>query len=210
MQKKYGLALALLLAFLGYKYIWMHPRSVATAAPVDIHLEPVQKVLQTPLTVQIKRGGKKFTIDMHHSYEISGEVLSSEHYDLSWTNDFFDVDTGLIWGPKIEQLKEDFTFHQSGRWLFWRWDKKFPKDYTDYVGLHVSNNHLIPAEGHKQLGRAIRWIGEGDHVRIKGYLVDIKGTRFLQKSSTTRSDHGNGACEIIWVTELQIGTKIYR
>ncbi len=68
-----------------------------------------------------------------------------------------------------------------------------------------SNNHLIPNDD--AVREKIHNIKEGDYVRIEGYLVNIYGQKndghyFKWNTSTTRSDTGNGACEIIYVTNV--------
>ena len=55
----------------------------------------------------------------------------------------------------------------------------------------------------------------GDQIYAKGYLVNYShsGGRFTRNSSATRDDKGNGACEIIFVTEYQIlkhGSTVWR
>jgi hypothetical protein len=87
-------------------WAWSSPAS----APVVLDLEPVQEPLDPPERVEVERGGRRFVIEKLARYEHSGEVLSATSYDLAWTNDFFDVDVGTIWGPRREALKERFTF----------------------------------------------------------------------------------------------------
>ena len=48
----------------------------------------------------------------------------------------------------------------------------------------------------------------GDHIKIKGYLVNVtasnsKNDVIWWNSSTIRSDTGDGACELIYVTDLE-------
>ena len=52
----------------------------------------------------------------------------------------------------------------------------------------------------------------GDQIKIKGYLVDYKvakdgQTLFTRGTSTTRTDNGNGACETIYVEDVEIIRK---
>ena len=45
----------------------------------------------------------------------------------------------------------------------------------------------------------------GQIVTISGYLVDISGPDgFVWNTSMTRSDKGNGACEIVYVEALDV------
>ena len=71
------------------------------------------------------------------------------------------------------------------------------------VNRHSANNHLIPADG--EIKKEISKIRKGDIVEITGYLVSLKATNpegetYDWNSSLTRTDTGNGACELIYVT----------
>ncbi|MBL8921131.1 MAG: hypothetical protein JNJ54_19870 [Myxococcaceae bacterium] len=190
------------------------PRAWSSPArePVSLELEPVQEPIEPPERVAVTRGGRAFVIEKLYRYEHSGEVLSATAYDVAWTNEFFDVDVGTIWGPTREALKQRFTFQQMGRFLFWRTDSMPTEEERLDVTRHIANNHLIPAEGSTHLARAVRFIREGDVVRIKGSLVRIldEGGGVLATSSVVRDDTGAGACEIVWVDELQIGSRVFR
>jgi hypothetical protein len=68
----------------------------------------------------------------------------------------------------------------------------------------LSNNHLLPAD--PLVADAVRKARKGDQVRFKGWLVSYgqKGTPYSRGSSTVRNDRGNGACEVVYVTEFEI------
>ncbi len=190
------------------------PRLLSTAAPhaVVLDTDPVQTPMEPPEQLTVLRDGRVYRVEKQHAYEVQGEVLSASSYDVTWTNDFADVDVGLIWGPRRKQLKDRFKFFQMGRWLFWRTDTEPSQEDRAEVTTHISNNHLIPAEGSQHLGWAFRRISKGDVVRLKGWLVRItsaKGDVYAQ-SSTRRDDTGDGACEVVWVEELQVGNRLFR
>jgi hypothetical protein len=45
----------------------------------------------------------------------------------------------------------------------------------------------------------------GQIATIGGYLVDVRGPGgFLWNTSLTRTDTGEGACEIVWVDTLEV------
>ncbi len=57
-------------------------------------------------------------------------------------------------------------------------------------------------------------VKKSDLVRIEGFLVNVTGVdaknRVINwKTSTTREDTGNGACEIIYVSKLRLNNNIY-
>jgi hypothetical protein len=198
------------LAFVGYRFVL--PRLWSRPAPSAVVLEgePRQAPLEPPQRLTVTRGERQYVVEKLFDYEISGEVLSASTYDVTWTNDFADVDLGLLWGPKRAQLKERFKFFQMGRWLFWRSETQVSEEERGEVGRHISNNHLIPSEGSKHLARAFRMLRKGDEVRLKGALVRISGPDGpVADSSTVRDDTGDGACEVVWVDELQVGGRIF-
>lgn len=212
MRRLIPVAIAALVLYLGYTQIYMRPRAVARGETIDVSAEPQQAALPSPEVVPVAFDGKNYFVEKHHKYEISGEVLSVETYNVAFKSEFFDVDLGLIWGPRVADLKQRYTFNQGGRWLFWSSKDPVSDDERRYITAHISNNHLIPAEGRGNLVKAVRWPGRGDKVRIAGYLVTIKNPSggVAVASSMSRDDSGAGACEVIWVEEIQINDRIYR
>lgn len=212
MRKLMVLAVFALLVYLLYAKVWQRPAASERGEAIDVVAEPVQQPLPARQVVEIVRDGTHYRVEQHHRYEISGEVLASASYPLFFSSDFFVVDLGLIWGERREELKQRYSFQQGGRWLFWRSDGPVSDAERRYITAHISNNHLVAAEGRPNLEKAIRWAAPGDFVRIRGFLIDIVGAgdQRVARSSVLRTDQGDGACEVIWVEELQIGDKIYR
>lgn len=206
------IVVALLLGWTAWHWGVQRPGGAVPGPTLDIRQEPFQEALAVPLGTVVERGGRRFLVEMTHRYEIQGRVLSAESYSVAWTSDFYDVDLGLLWGDRWEDLLERYRFHQDGRWLFWRTRDEVSDEERAYVTSHVANQHLIPREGSRRVDKAIRWADKGDLVRIRGYLVGIldDAGQEVARSSTVRSDSGNGACEIVWVEEIQIGGKVYR
>jgi hypothetical protein len=212
MQKYVSMAVIGLVVYLAYNHIYMRPWPVQTHLPADPTVSPIQIPVEGTSPVDVTRNGKAYRVTKMFVYEVSGQVLMAKRYSIAYRSDFYYVDLALVWGNRIKEILRDFSFFQGGRWLFWRTDKPIGRAERAYITEHISNNHLMPAEGYANIDRAIRWIREGDDVTIKGYLVSIKGLQdsFTLISSTTRTDTGNGACEIIWVEEVKIGNRIYR
>lgn len=203
---------AILLLSLAWRWLWIRPAGGEHAPEVDVRREPLQKELEKPRVIRVERDGRVFQVQLTHEYEVSGLVLSRESYDLTWTNDFFDVDLGLIWGEDVEELRQKYKFHQDGRWLYWRSQGPVSELERARITQHIGNQHLIPREGSRRIAHAIRWVGKGDRVRIRGFLATILDSAWqpVARSSTRRDDTGAGACEIVWVEEIQIGGRVYR
>jgi hypothetical protein len=121
-------------AFVAVQKLRACPRGGNAAPPIDISGEPEQEELPTELPVTVTRGDRTFTIHRTHRYAIAGRVLSASTYDFAWTNDFFDVDLGLIWGDHVEDMLGRYTFYQDARWLYWRSDRPVSDQVRDRVG----------------------------------------------------------------------------
>jgi hypothetical protein len=203
---------AVALAALVWWVILPRAWSAPAAEPISPDAAPVQEALEAAEPLVVERAGRRYLVHKQFAYDVLGVVLSASSYDVTWTNDVADVDVGLLWGPRREALKERYKFFQMGRWLFWRTETQVTNEDRAEVTRHSSNNHLIAPEGSKRLGWAFRRIAQGDLVRLKGSLVRItsgEGTLYAQ-SSTSRDDTGDGACEVVWVDELQINGRVFR
>ena len=63
--------------------------------------------------------------------------------------------------------------------------------------------HFIPAN--VQVTRELMRVESGDTVRFRGYLVEISSMDgWKWRSSLTRNDTGNGACELVLVDDLTV------
>ena len=155
--------------------------------------------------------GYEVSIYATYSYEIEALVVHvKNYYGISMQSRLSPRDVALAWG-KVAELndKVDFNWKQHNRWVHWRinnWEDLALVGGEDYVNSHISNNHLIPAD--RSVRRKVKRLKTGDHVKIKGYLVNVdaenkSGKIITWDSSTTRDDTGDGACEVIYVTDIQ-------
>ena len=63
--------------------------------------------------------------------------------------------------------------------------------------------HMIPADG--AIAGRLKDVRPGQVVRIQGWLVEARaGDGWRWRSSLTRNDTGAGACEVIFVRDLQV------
>jgi hypothetical protein len=188
-----------------------YPRGGHAAAPLALGDEPRQEELDKPIPVTVQRGGHTFFVIKTHRYALTAQVLSAHAYDWVWTSDFYDVDLGVAWGDQVRRLTDTYTFYQDARFLFWRSEGPVADAERDYLTTHVGNVHTLPAERKPQVGRALRSVRTGDRVSLDGYLVVIQdaGTNELARSSTVRTDTGNGACEVMWVDRLQVNDTVW-
>ena len=103
------------------------------------------------------------------------------------------------------------TFSQDSRFAYYQWTGNL-----EFNGYQFSNNHLIINS--KDLERKLQSLNTGDQVKIKGKLVDVvavntdkvnqeKPESYQWCTSTIRTDAGAGACEIIYVEDIQVLQK---
>ena len=153
--------------------------------------------------------GYQVQIKYKYTYVINALVVSTHDYKGAQIADkLAPKDVALAWGKVAANNGSiDFHWRQSGRWYYWQaYEALEPVGGIDGVNFHSSNNHLI-AEN-QSVKTAIKKIKTGDVIRLTGYLVNVNannpdGSIFWWNSSTTRKDSGDGACEVIYVTDVE-------
>lgn len=92
------------------------------------------------------------------------------------------------------EIIKQIVITQCNRFYHWHVDS-FPIPHEE-IETHSANIHMIPATD--DIGRRLKSIRPGEIVHVKGYLVEINGKDgYHWRSSLTRSDTGDGACELI-------------
>ncbi|HTG34826.1 MAG TPA: hypothetical protein VLB76_18035 [Thermoanaerobaculia bacterium] len=191
---------------LGY-FALTRPRASGSGDPVDWSREPIQEPTDRPAFAVDTRKGE-MTLEPRAAFDISALVAADERYRADDGAFLVPVDLVMTWGKLQEEpFKSKVSYGQMARYYFWR------TSATDldlrYVASHSANMHMIPANGNVR--RALLAVGGGDPVRVHGLLVNAKrADGFYWNSSLTREDTGPGACELVWVEEIQIGRKVYR
>lgn len=145
-------------------------------------------------------------------YKINGRVVDVERYYSKDVKDRLSSrDIALGWGVlSTKESKNKIKWSSTGnRYLSW---KASDNEWCQNVGGESviisshSNNHLIPSNN--EIKRKIESINKGDYVQIEGYLVEVdwsnpEGDYIKWTTSTSRSDVGNDASEIIYVTGIK-------
>lgn len=178
-------------------------------------LDTSQDPLQTPcpsaetIVMEIKNG--TFTVTPMAEYKLAGIVVSKNSYSDDWDGKISPIDLGIAWGKLAEPESGRYiTFSHSHRWYHYRWKEGSPFD-TSYVIAHSANNHIIPAN--ENIYRALKVLKKKDRVVLEGSLVNLKGTYrgrpVTWNTSLSRTDTGNGSCELFYVSKVRIETKVY-
>lgn len=135
-------------------------------------------------------------------FVISARVLSTEDYWMGREAELSPVDLALGWGRMAEPaILENIKIRQSSRWYYWSTDN-FPIPRRE-IETHSANMHMIPAND--DIKDQLKAIDENQVITLAGSLVRADAADGWQWiSSLTRDDTGNRACELFYVTDVQV------
>jgi hypothetical protein len=138
-------------------------------------------------------------------FSIEARVLSTKHYKIGREADLAPVDLALGWGHMSDEaVLARIEISQSGRFYFWRTDE-FPIPREE-IETHSANMHMVPAD--QLIERQLEQVRPGQVVTISGQLIEAQASDgWRWRSSLTREDTGNGACELVLVRSLVVINK---
>jgi len=198
------LALALAAA-LGYHY-WKGQRPIQVEMPPPVALRavpetgvPLQRDLASPPVFRVNG----YTLTGLAEFSIGARVILAKHYSSDREADLAPVDLALAWGPMADpRVLAAMSFSQSARFYHWRYESAPPIPHRQ-IEKNSSNMHLIPSS--RQMARLLNDIKPGNLVRMRGYLVRAEAQDgWTWTSSLTRDDTGGGACELIFLQDLEV------
>ena len=150
-----------------------------------------------------------YVIEPLAEYDISGLIVT--HNDPGGWGDIYHDDSSvdfrdlcLIWGSNLNSvIFENFEF----------WSEPWTCNARTYSDAAVQafdlsalgNNHLLSAD--QEVQQTINSARIGDQIHLKGLLIDYypPGMKeYGRRSSLTRDDTGNGACEVMYVQSAEI------
>ncbi len=173
---------------------------------IPVTHEPGVLAPNAPIQGQAKEGlmfmHDDYVIQPLATFDIKARVLSRKRYLMGRETELAPIDLALGWGQMSdEQILENFSISQSGRWYWWRADP-LPIIRQEVI-RSSANMHLIPADDYVK--RQIKKVRRGSIVQFTGYLVEVKGDDgWRWRSSLSREDSGNNACELVYVQDFQI------
>ena len=206
------LALLLTAALVGWWRSPLGPHRVRAAEPaagaaVNCPAPPGVPAFHAPLQSALPAGLAAFrlrpaTLQPLAGFSVDARVLSRQDYDSGREADLSPTDLALGWG----RMREDavlarLDISQSGRWYRYRWSDA-PPIPVDEIVRSSANMHVIPAN--EDVARALADVREGDRIRLDGWLVEADAPDgWTWRSSTTREDTGDGACEVVYACSLR-------
>lgn len=199
----------------GCTLIDRRPRPASfSKVPIDPGQEPFQKTYPVDLEIPIivKINGRQSLIIPKADYRIAGRVVSKRHYYMDWYAKVAPVDLALAWGPMAtHQYDKYVSYSHSDRFYHYEYTHDSPVD-KNFIGTHSANEHLIPANSY--IAKVLKSIKLDEIIELEGYLVNVVGQdgddgEVLLQSSLTRTDTGDGGCELVYVKKVRIGDHVY-
>ncbi len=186
----------LLLAAIAYGY-WSGQRPLTYPPGVLIPSDPEQ----SPETGARPIEYHNFQLKPLAHFTVEARVLHRKVYRYDRQASLVPVDLALGWGPMSDQSVLDrLSISQSMR-CYWYEYQLPPPIAPDQIVSHSTNLHVIPAND--EVARHCRVLRTGALVHLSGELVEARGAELgTWRSSLSRTDTGNGACELMWVTEV--------
>ncbi len=143
-----------------------------------------------------------FMITPLAKFSLKALVLSRENYYFGRESDLSPVDFTLGWGQMSDQsIIDQISISQGSR--RYRWKTRNRGLSPVMIETSSANMHIIPASD--EVEATLDEVYRGSIVTMTGYLVKVTaddGWRW--KSSLTRKDVGDGACELFWVENILV------
>lgn len=171
----------------------------------------ISRALKDPVQTNLPLGkGISFNeghIDFLARYDITARVLKKQYYYFGKNAQISPLDLALGWRRMSDpRVYGQLRITQSGRFYYYYWSDAPPIPVQDIVNSSA-NTHIIAAtyEVSEQLSK----VNEGQVVNLRGYLVYYRedhpdGSWWQWRSSMTRADSGDGACELVYVQGVTI------
>ncbi len=147
---------------------------------------------------------KDFSITPLADFTLTARVLSRADYNYDPTSSISPTDLAMGWGRMSDSaVLAKLDIEQSSRWYTYRWGAEGPPIPKDEIIRSSANMHMLPADD------TVRWmlkkVRPGDVVHLEGELIEAHSTNGgVWRSSMTRDDSGDGACEVVYVRRLVV------
>jgi hypothetical protein len=170
--------------------------------------------------IQIDKANKPFTSTVKKveysiapvaDYELRGVVVSRHDSASFWDvlhsewNDHLNVaDLCIVWGNNLNSdVYRELAYH-NGQFTC-NYSASSGEVFTRFNENEISNNHILTDD--PAIAKQIRRLNIGDQVMLRGVLAKYShnsGGQFVRGTSTVRTDRGNGACETVYVSDVQV------
>jgi hypothetical protein len=160
--------------------------------------DPVQYEAE-PSETPIEDG--KFQLTPLAHFALDARVLHRKIYRYDTGANLVPIDLAVGWGAMSDQtVLDQLKITQSSRFFWYQWRDQPPIPPAEIVS-HATNLHLIPSTD--AIAAQCKALRTGDLIHLSGVLVEATGPKIgTWRSSLSRTDSGNGACELVWVEEV--------
>ena len=137
-------------------------------------------------------------------FSVEARVLGREDYHMGREATFSPTDLALGWGRMADdEVLAKLQISQGGRWYRYRWQDQ-PQIPADEIARSSANMHIVPAND--AVAAALGRVQPGQRLRIDGWLVriDADDGRWHWRSSLSREDSGEGACELVYACAITV------
>lgn len=185
----------LAIALACFVYFYLH-RPITYPAGVLIDSEPEQIAMSSD--EQVDYGDYKLKVLARFS--LDARILHRKVYGYDRESKLVPVDLAVGWGPMSDQAVLDrLKITQSMRFYWYEYQLPPPIPREQIVS-HSTNLHVIPAT--PAVASFCKSLRQGELVHLEGELVEATGPEILAwRSSLSRTDSGNGACELMLVED---------
>ena len=183
-------------------------------SPGDLRAELRNEPLQQPALVapfQTTVRGVTYTVKPVAEYEIWGLVVSNHDTSTWWnwihkaSNDNLNVvDLCVVFAENVASGGYAGLDYSSGQFVCYV-QTSSSEQWQRFSMRALANNHLLADR--PSIVAKLRDVRVGDQVRIRGWLSEYAhnhGFAFTRGTSLTRDDTGNGACETIFVQDVEV------
>lgn len=195
--KFFGSLLAVALIWGGYAYLH---RPISYPPGILVSSEPEQ-TMQTEPVPTIERG--PFHLKPLAHFALDARLLHRKIYRWDRQSALAPLDLAVGWGPMSDQTVLDRLEVSQSMRFFWYEYQMPPPIPKEQIICHATNLHVIPATS--AIASRCKLLRVGTLIHLSGELVEATGPDIgTWRSSLSRTDDGNGACELVWVKELSI------
>jgi len=136
-------------------------------------------------------------------FTLDARLLHSRIYRFDPGARLVPIDLAVGWGPMSDQQVLDRLHITQSMRFFWYEYQNSPPIPKDQINNHATNIHIIPST--PELAASCKSLRYGELVHFRGELVEATGPHIgTWRSSLSRTDSGNGACELLYLEEIEL------
>lgn len=134
------------------------------------------------------------------TFDLTARVLATKTYADEGAK-YAPIDVAFGWGRLSDtSVLRRLSVSQLARFLRVEWSGEAPLDLAELTAS-AANMHLIPAND--TVARQLRRLRPGHVAHLSGLLVNLaRPDGWTWTSSLSRTDSGDGACEIVYVQSV--------